>query len=348
MIGVPIIVALVVLLLAEVAVRVGKSSLATPSAWPAPELQKKYDQIVARAGSAQGTDVVLVGDSMMDAGGDPAALVAAGSAARVYNASVAGETLPTIAEWTAKVVVPRLHPKVVVIGFSSNELSPAVLAPSLGLSAYRHSRAVRDAEGTGGVIDRADGLLRRTSMLYRYRSVLRNPLSLGGTVAGSAGGIFDPKLTGDGQDLAFTGQQYLAQGGVNQARLVIGTIIATLEGFTVGKDNVAILQGLITNLRRQNIQVLLVAMPVTADLVSFHPAGAADYQRALASFGSIAQASGALLAVPGVWPINEFADPVHLNGAGTVHFTKYLAPLVRQAAGSARSTGSGSGSGSAP
>ncbi|MDQ1401051.1 MAG: hypothetical protein QOK20_2983, partial [Acidimicrobiaceae bacterium] len=59
---------------------------------------------------------------------------------------------------------------------------------------------------------------------------------------------------------------------------------------------------------------------------------------------SIAQASGALLAVPGVWPINEFADPVHLNGAGTVHFTKYLAPLVRQAVGSVRSTGSGSGS----
>jgi lysophospholipase L1-like esterase len=336
-----------VLLLAEVAVRAEKSSLATPSAWPAPELQKKYDQIVARAASSQPTDVVLVGDSMMDAGGDPAALVAAGSAARIYNASVAGETLPTIAEWTTRVVVPRLHPKVVVIGFSSNELSPSVLAPATGLGAYHRSRAVRAASGTGSVVDRADAALWRWSMLYRYRSVLRHPLSLGGSSAGGGGGtqagIFDPKLTADGQDLAFTGQHYL-QGGANHARLVIGAIIATLHGFTVGDKNVAILQDLLTNLRRQGIQVLLVAMPVTADLVSFHPAGAADYQRAIASFGAIAQASGALLEVPGVWPVTEFADPVHLNGSGTVHFSKYLAPLLRKSVAS----GGGAGPGSAP
>ena len=44
---------------------------------------------------------------------------------------------------------------------------------------------------------------------------------------------------------------------------------------------------------------------------------------------AISSSRGARLVVPGVWPIEEFADPVHLNGAGTGHFSKYLAPLLR-------------------
>jgi lysophospholipase L1-like esterase len=314
--------ALLVLALAEGAVRVWHSSLAAPTAWPAPELQKKYDQIVARAGSGQATDVVLVGDSMMDAAGNPSGLALAGAPGTVYNASVAGETLPTIAQWTTKVVVPRLHPKVVVVGFSSNELNPSVLNPAAGLGPYEHSRAVRDASGTGGVVDRADGFLRRWSLLYRYRTSLRHPL------APAPVGVFDPKLSAGGQDLAFTGQHYLQAGGANQARLIVRTIVATLAGFTIGAQNVAILQDLLTSLHRQGIRVLLVAMPVTNDLIAFHPAGVADYERALASFGSIAAASGATFADPGVWPTAEFADPVHLNGAGTAHFSGFLAPLL--------------------
>jgi lysophospholipase L1-like esterase len=322
-------VALVVFLLAEGVVRAGHSALAVPSAWPSPELQKKYDQIVARAASGQSSDVVLVGDSMMDAAGDPGGLKAAGTDLSIYNASVAGETLQTIAEWTTKVVVPRLHPKVVVVGFSSNELNPVVLLPAQGIAAYHHSRAVRAAEGVGGVIDRADAFLRQWSLLYRYRNELRHPL---GTPKVP---VFDPKLSPGGQDLMFEGQHYLQAGGVDQARLVIAGVILSLKGYTIGDRNVAILQGLLTSLRHQGIQVMLVAMPVTADLVSFHPGGAADYQAALARFASIALASDAVFAVPGVWPITEFADPVHLNGAGTVHFSAYLAPLLRPLAGTA-------------
>ncbi len=90
------------------------------------------------------------------------------------------------------------------------------------------------------------------------------------------------------------------------------------------------LKKMITILRGQAIEVLLVAMPVTADLVSFHPAGAADYQRAMSSFMSIAASSDAVFAEPGVWPTSEFADPEHLNASGAVRFSRYLAPLLRQ------------------
>ncbi len=327
LVGVSVAVAVMVVLLAEVAVRIAQPALATPSAWPTPELENKYDQMSARAASHQTTDAVLVGDSMMDAGGDPDGLAAARGDSRIYNASVAGETLPTIVQWTTRVVVPRLHPRVVVIGLSSNELNPASLAPSSGIAAYQHSRAARAAEGLGDPVDRADAFLRRWSMLYRYRNELRSPMHQRPSPEAAQ---FDPKLSSNGQDLAFSGSRYLEPGGVKHARLVDAGVTAALKGFTVSNRNVAVLTKMITTLRAHAIEVVLIAMPVTADLVSFHPAGAADYQWAMSSFMSIAASSDAVFAEPGVWPTSEFADPVHLNGSGTARFSAYLAPLLRR------------------
>jgi len=324
-VGVPVLVTLIVLLVAELAVRAVHSHLPVPSAWPSPELQKKYDQIESRVSSHQSTDVVLVGDSMMDAAGDPGALNADGVNQSIYNASIAGETLPTIAQWTMKVVVPRLHPKVVVIGLSSNELNPASLDPATGIAAYDASRAARAASGTGSVVDNADAFLRKWSYLYRYRNSLRHPFGQPAT------GVFNPTLTATGRDLAFADKQYLQYNTPAQARQVVVGVIDALAGFTVGPKNVAILQGLMTSLHSQGIQVLFVVMPVTADLVSFHPGGAPDYQKAVAAFISIAQHSDARIAIPGIWPTTQFADPVHLNQAGTTEFSQYLAPLLRGA-----------------
>jgi lysophospholipase L1-like esterase len=323
---VPLVVAVLVLLLAELTVRVTHAHLAAPSAWPSPELQKKYDQIVARESKHRPSDVVLVGDSMMDAAGDPEELSADGAPASIYNASIAGETLPTIAQWTEKVVVPRLHPKVVVVGFSSNELNPASLAAASGIFAYDHSRAVRAAEGDGDIVDRGDAFLRQWSYLYRYRTDLRHPL---GQPAAPA---FDPALTASGEDLAFFDQHYL-EGSALHVRQVIAGTIAALQGFRIGPQNVTILADLFTSLRKQGISVLFVVMPVTSDLVGFHPHGTADYQNAVTAFKAIADDTGAQASVPGIWPTTDFADPVHLNGAGTALFSRYLAPLLRQNTG---------------
>lgn len=324
--GVPLVVAVLVLLLAELTVRVAHTHLAVPSAWPSPELQKKYDQIVARESKHQPNDVVLVGDSMMDAAGDPEALVADGAPASIYNASVAGETLPTIAQWTEKVVVPRLHPKVVVVGFSSNELNPASLAPATGIFAYDHSRAVRAAEGRGDIVDRADAFLRQWSYLYRYRNDLRHPLGQ------PAAPVFDPALTASGEDLAFFDQHYL-EGSPLHVRQVIAGTIAALHGFRIGPQNATILADLFMSLRKHGITVVFVIMPVTSDLVGFHPHGAADYHNAVTAFTAIADDTGAQVSVPGIWPTTDFADPVHLNGVGTALFSRYLAPLLRQSTG---------------
>jgi len=328
----PLAVALAVLLLAEVAVGAGRSQLDEPEVWPTPELQKKFAQIEQRAEGGRQPEIVLVGDSMMDAGGDPAALAGAVPGTTVYNAAIAGETLPVVADWTTRIVQPRLEPKVVVIGFSSNELNPSVLAPETGLGAYRSSRVVRAAEGRGSPVDRADAFLREHSMLYRYRSSLRRPFS--DQVADPD--VFDPDLTPDGQGLAFTNLGYLEKDGAAQAQAVIQGVIAALAGFTVGLENVTILQEMIRTIRVRGARVLLVAMPVTDDLIAAHPKGEADYAKAMEAFAGAAGRSGATFVQPGIWPSPLFADPVHLNGVGAAQLTAYLAPLVQQEVAAAR------------
>ena len=329
---VPLAVALAVLLLAELAVGAARSRLREPNVWPTPELQKKFAQINARASDGRRADVVLVGDSMLDAGGDATGLAQAVPGTSVYNAAIAGETLPVVADWTTRIVLPRLDPDVVVVGFSSNELNPSVLAPEAGVGAYRSSRVVRAAEGRGNPIDRADAFLREHSMLYRYRSSLRHPFRK--HVVDPK--VFDPELSPDGQGLAFTNLGYLEKGGPGQAPAVIEGVVAALRGFTVGLENLTILQELIREIRVRGARVLLVAMPVTTDLIAAHPRGEADYLEAIEAFAGAASRTGATFVHAGVWPTSLFADPVHLNGAGAAQLTSYLAPLVQQEVAAAR------------
>ena len=329
--AVPVAVALAVLLLAEGAVRANRSRLVDPQVWPSPELQKKHTQITSRAAAGRRTDVVLVGDSMMDAAGDPDGLARALPGTTFYNASIAGMTLPVIATWTTRVVQPKLRPKVVVIGFSSNELNPRALAPESGVEAYRGSRAVRAAEGTGSAVDRADAFLRERSMLYRYRDSLRRPLAKPKVNTG----VFDPELTASGHDLAFAHLKYLQGGGPGHANLVNQGVIAALQGFSVNPENVEILMEMIRGVREQGARVVLLAMPVTADLVRFHPNGDGDYQAAMQAFARAAERTGATFLQAGVWDRFLFADPVHVNAAGANALTTWLAPYVQQEAAKA-------------
>lgn len=322
----PVAIALAVLLLAEVAVRLDRSHLTVPDFWPAPELEDKYQQSGELVATNQQPDVVLAGDSMMDAGGDPTTLSQQTAGLRFYNAALSGQALPVIADWTSRIIMPRLDPKVVVVGLTSAELSPFALDPNTGVKAYRSSRVVREAAGTGNPVDRADAFLRDHSMLYRYRTSLRRPF----TGKLSAPNVFEAELTPAGQNIGFADQTYLEKGGPARARALVDAIVTALAKFSIGSKVVALLEDMITEIRRKGARVLLVAMPVTADFISFHPRNDADYQDAMDAFAGVAERTGVPFFQPGTWPTAVFADPLHLNAAGAAQFSTYLAPLVRQ------------------
>ena len=111
--------------------------------------------------------------------------------------------------------------------------------------------------------------------------------------------------------------------------MVLAGVKAAYQGFSVGAVNIAILQTMIDSLRHRGIQVVLLAMPITPVAVSFHPRGMEDYQTAMDSFAAIAARSGIAFEQPGIWPTSLFADPIHLNAAGTAQFTSYLAGILR-------------------
>jgi len=292
-----------------------------PQAWPTPELQHKFDRIVAiaggdRTGPGKG-GTVLVGDSLLDAGADPSLLT--GVPQPVFNASLAGETLPVIASWATRVVTPRLHPSLVVLGFTVNVLDGNIPGEPALVRGFQRSRTVAVAESRGGLLDRLDGWLRSHVALYRDRSVVRDPFS-SSTSAGAR--VYDPPLSGAGWNTDFL-HAYLGESPQDQAAATSRVRAGLFVNFAVSKKKMFALGALIDELRRQGARVLLVAMPVSSSAL---PAvgGSAGYQSAMSDLLAVSAYHGASTAVTGVWPDQDFADAVHLNAAGASRFSAWL------------------------
>jgi hypothetical protein len=189
-------------LLADLAVRLAEPHLAQPVAWPTPELQDKYDGVTKLA-PGHHVRTVLFGDSMMDAGGDPALMHQVPGI--TYNASLAGETLGTIATWATNVVVPRLHPTTVVLGFNINALNPNIPGLANSQKTYKSSRVAEVAGGGGDIADHLDNFLRDHVALYEYRSVLRKVFQ---PRSGSDSTVYDPPLSSLGWNETFRSLHY--------------------------------------------------------------------------------------------------------------------------------------------
>jgi hypothetical protein len=319
--------AVAVLLVAELAVRLAASSLAEPQAWPTPESQYKYDRVTQLAPTHR-VKTVLFGDSMVDAGADPALMTRVPGV--TFNAALAGETLPTIGSWATDVVVPRLHPKTVVLGFNVDVLSPNIPGAAAVQAAYSGSRVVKVAEGSGDVIDHLDTWLRTHIYLYRYRSVLRNVFAPS-TSSGTS--TYAPLLSNLGWNESFRDLHYsVGPNAITPKEAQAEIKDDVLHDFVVGSQPAAQLGAVIDQLRREGTRVVFVVMPIAADFVAAIPGGRATFEAALADLMADTRAHGAQTVNAGVWPNNLFASPAHLNGAGTARFSSWL---------SARLTGSG-------
>lgn len=302
-----------------------QSHLREPQAWPTPELQHKFDQIAAftmkMASRPASGGTVLVGDSLLDAGADPNLITAAPQP--VFNASLAGETLPVLASWAAHVVTPRLHPSLVVLGFTANVLNGDIPGEQALVSGYVRSRTVAVAEGRGDWFDQADGWLRAHVALYRDRSVLRDPFD---SSSGAGTRIYDPPLSDSGWNEDFRNGRL---GSTPQAQAEATSVVhsSLFARFRPSGQKLVEFGALIDQLRREGAQVLVVAMPVSAAAL---PAagGSFTYQGTVADLLAAATEHGAAASNAGVWPDEDFADAVHLNAAGTGRFGEWLSSQI--------------------
>lgn len=135
----------------------------------------KADQMYRRGR----TEVAIVGASETAGGLIPSTMLsAAPRLTGAYNAALSGASLAISAEWTERVVLPALDPKIVVIG-----LIPGVAIDyrDLGFEvpddpgpAYRSAFDIIDP----GVLGGQGWRLRQHSALIRYRPDLRDPTAL--------------------------------------------------------------------------------------------------------------------------------------------------------------------------
>ena len=303
--------------LSEGAVRVAAHDLPTVQRWSSQEEQAKVDQMhaLARAGEVGG--VVFVGSSMMDAGLDASAYQQAlGGKVPAYNASLRSSLEPEVAAWTTHVVLPILRPRVVVLGFSSSDLTPNDAVRNSQARLFFDSPGAREALGTESLLQRLDRIAGSISDLVRYRNALRAPSSWGKQKR-----VLDSSevISPLGSDLSLRERSYSDPQWVQEA---LRTVV--LGRFVVGAPALDAVGQLLADTARRGVMTVVVNMPVTADFVSFHPRGAVDYTAATTAVRQVALGVRAPFIDIGVWPSDLFGDPIHLNAKGSARFTALL------------------------
>lgn len=317
-----LLIALVVLLAGELVVRVRADALPPNQTWFGPEMQYKSRQIDTLEQHG-GASVVFIGSSNLDAAGDTRFFTETPSNRPVYNASTGAGTLTTIDVWSERFALPRLQPDVVVIGLTGRELNPNNPAAAQLERDFMHAPAVLHLQGRESTLETAERHLESWSYLFRYRTSLRQPRYLEKVIGlGSAPGpnAYSVRVGPTGQYLGFLNAPYDAGPNVRRQYVNQG-----LNEFTVGRTQTLTLLRLVKYAEGQGANVVLVDMPVSPDLISYYPHGQADASRAHATLQRIAQATGSRLLDPGVWPARYFADPGHVNRAGSERFSGYLA-----------------------
>ena len=314
------IVAILVLACAEVFVRIRSDQLPPHQIWSSPEMQYKATQIRALQESG-GASVVFLGSSSIDAAVDASAITDPQDPRPAYNAGLGGGSAAMISTW-AREVVPRLKPRVVVLGLGGRELNPNNKTENDLDRNFFASPAVKHLRGKETTLDTAERHLESWSALFKYRTVMRQPQYMEKLFGfGDAPGpnYYGQVVTPSGQHLRFHDVSYTF--GPSVRRLYT---TRALNHFRVGPRRVAQVRTLLSYLDARGIRVILVNMPVTQDFVDLHPRGRTDYDLVPPVLKGQADAVGATFFNPGVWEQAYFADPGHMNARGSVRFTTLL------------------------
>jgi hypothetical protein len=318
------VIALSVVLLAEATVRVVADKLAAPQLWSAPEAQVKYAQMRALNKAHQTGGVVFVGTSLTDTGIDPA-VFSTGIANRVpvYNASLSGATIETARWWYGHVVVPLLHPRVVVFGLTSREVNLNDPDAAGLAKQFFSSPEVRRLSGTESLMQSLERYGDSASYLFRYRADLRTPA----TALHHKTQVDLEKLfvSPQGMELALTRNGFYRNQAVDD---FFHTTIT--RNFKVSEAKVAALVGLIGDVPATGARLLLVDMPITTDYIVLHPHQWLDFVTYEEAMSGVVAKTGVTEMPFQVWTHPFFADPIHLNEVGARRFTPLLVPAVQK------------------
>jgi hypothetical protein len=297
-----------VLLLAELGTRVIASHLPTPLLWQSYETQRKVQQIDALSKKG-GAKVVFLGSSLPDVGIEPSIVdQKIGGGVTSYNAGLASSIPRMTASWAEHVVIPELHPRVLVLCLDAYDLgAEGGAGRTVFYNAFLDSAGARQAMHTEDPIQLANRLIGQYSDLWRYKVQLRDPQTVLHAVEGDK-----PPVAAEAADIDAGGRETEDQNFPfqNQPRV-------SVTDWSLGQKDVKAVRQLITYAAKRSISVVLVDMPVTNQLVDRMPHGEASYTEFDRDLFDIAASTHTkVLYFDNIRSDSLFLDDIHLNHAG--------------------------------
>jgi lysophospholipase L1-like esterase len=292
--------------LAEAALRQRSSRLPQLRLWHDAVAQLKVAQMDDRRRRGETGGVVFAGSSQVLEGLDPRR-AAPDWGRGAYNAALHRGFLPLTEPWLLQEVIPRLRPRLVVLGVGVIDLTDNGTAQHEVLQRFESSPA------------RKRGAVARWRRLVGRSAVLRHGLArLGPTV------VLDTLRVGpdgEGREFADATEYRLS----DKKRAYIEHEL--LAGYHTGPACQATLRRILDGIVGAGAAVVVVELPHTDELLEMLPGGAAAVEAARSQLRQVVAEAGVpfvddlALMDDHLW----FADCIHLNGAGMREASRRLA-----------------------
>jgi hypothetical protein len=301
----------------ELTTRALADHLPEPLVFHSYEAQRKVEQMDAIGD----VDVVFLGTSMANDAAVPSVFSeAAGGDVTAYNASLSSGIPQFMEPWALQVVLPRLHPKLVVIGLSSGDLTDAGEARTVFFDAFRDSPAGRELLDRESILDRTDRFLREHLALWAHRAELRDPDAVFAAIRGEKPEEDPVTASIDADGHPSFGQDQRFEDRPPQAG------IAGVSVWSPGTRDAAALRRLVAGVEAEGGRVVFVEMPVTEEYIARHPRGNEDYLQFEQMLSRLAADLGVpLLDLDQDRDHSLFSDELHLNTVGAERFSVALA-----------------------
>jgi hypothetical protein len=258
--------------------------------------------------------VVFAGSSMIRQGFDHQ-LFTSRTGVPSINAALPASTNFLLEPWLIDVVVPRLHPRVVVIGVSSRDFNDNGKGPDLARDTFLNSPGYRTITGDDWMT-RADRALSTVSALFRWRRSLREPSNVASAIRTRPLKIVEPECPkADPDDDRYT-----------ISKTVQDYPRSVLYDYSVGGAQTRALRSTIYSLHSRGIDVALLLVPATPDYDPLHPHGEADVRAYRAVLNDVVEDTG--VTVIDATPIDDeryFRDAIHVNCPGRALLTRSIA-----------------------
>ncbi|HWE67158.1 MAG TPA: hypothetical protein VG298_11000 [Acidimicrobiales bacterium] len=311
----------IMLVLAELFTRAIDSNLPAPLQWQSYETQHKVQEIDALS-THGGAQVVFFGSSLPDTGIDPAVIDReVGGGVTSYNAGLASSIPRMDKAWMESVVIPKLHPKVIVLGTSTYDLGSEDPNRTAFLNAFLASSGARAAMGTQTLIQRVDHWLGQVSALWFHKYQLRDPATVARAILGHP-----QPVDAEGVGVAADGRETF-----NQNASFVPEVGIDLKGWSIGTKDTDALKQLIAFAHQRHIEVVLVDMPVTPQFVQAMPQGEKDFQIFRHELAKIGSSTGSPVLYYDDSMRNDayFQNDLHLNRTGAEKFSAKLGVALR-------------------